>query len=63
MIRQTANSTSLTGAEEAASSGGMMSHPLDLSYMGIYTIWTNKLGKFLACAGRTHAPDGTDLRV
>ncbi len=32
-----------------------MSHPLDLSYMGIYTIWTNKLGKFLSCTGRTHA--------
>lgn len=25
--------------------GGMMSHPLDLSYLGVYTIWTNTLGK------------------
>jgi hypothetical protein len=34
----------VAGAEEAASDGGMMSHPLDLSYMGVYSIWTNNLG-------------------
>ena len=35
----------LTGAEEAASDGGMVSGPLDLSYMGVYTVWMNLLGK------------------
>ncbi|KAK0722884.1 hypothetical protein B0T26DRAFT_750228 [Lasiosphaeria miniovina] len=34
----------ISGAEEAASDGGMMSHPLDLSWMGVYTIWINDLG-------------------
>ncbi|KAK0630730.1 hypothetical protein B0T17DRAFT_488258 [Bombardia bombarda] len=34
----------VAGAEEAASDGGMMSHPLDVGYMGVYTIWTNNLG-------------------
>lgn len=33
------------GAEEAAADGGMMSHPLDLGYMGVHTIWTNNLGE------------------
>jgi len=37
--------TGSTGAEEAATDGGMMSHPLDLGYMGVYTIWTNNLGE------------------
>ncbi|KAK3375337.1 hypothetical protein B0H63DRAFT_276623 [Podospora didyma] len=32
------------GAEAAASDGGMMSYPLDLSWMGVYTIWNNNLG-------------------
>jgi len=35
------------GAEEAASDGGMISHPLDVGYLGVYTIWTNDLGKQL----------------
>ncbi|KAM7223794.1 SEH-associated protein 4 [Rhypophila decipiens] len=34
----------VSGADDAASDGGMMSHPLDLGYMGIYTIWINNLG-------------------
>ncbi|KXX76469.1 SEH-associated protein 4 [Madurella mycetomatis] len=34
----------VAGAEEAAIDGGMMSHPLDLGYMGVHTIWTNYLG-------------------
>ncbi|KAH8879414.1 hypothetical protein GQ53DRAFT_834188 [Thozetella sp. PMI_491] len=34
----------VAGAEEAAMEGGVMSHPLDLSYMGVYTVWTNNLG-------------------
>ncbi|KAK3322547.1 hypothetical protein B0H66DRAFT_554632 [Apodospora peruviana] len=34
----------VAGAEEAASDGGMMSHPLDIGYMGVYMIWTNDLG-------------------
>lgn len=33
------------GAEEACEDGGMMSHPLDLSYLGVNTVWTNNLGK------------------
>lgn len=34
-----------TGAEEATQDGGMISGPLDLSYMGVYTIWMNSLGR------------------
>ncbi|KAK3944651.1 SEH-associated protein 4 [Diplogelasinospora grovesii] len=34
----------VAGAEEAASDGGMMSHPLDVGYLGVYTIWSNNLG-------------------
>ncbi|SPQ22360.1 5105ba13-88cc-4f89-ab2e-de0fe568026f [Thermothielavioides terrestris] len=34
----------VAGAEAAAAHGGMMSHPLDIGYMGVYTIWTNDLG-------------------
>lgn len=33
-----------TGAEKAAQDDGMVSKPLDLSYMGVYTIWMNLLG-------------------
>lgn len=33
------------GAEEACEDGGMMSHPLDLSYLGVNAIWTNNLGE------------------
>ncbi|KAJ9155102.1 WD repeat domain-containing protein [Pleurostoma richardsiae] len=33
------------GAEEAASDGGMITHPLDLSFMGVHTVWTNELGE------------------
>lgn len=32
------------GAEHAATDDGMVSGPLDLSYMGVYTIWMNLLG-------------------
>ena len=35
----------LSGAEEIAQE--MVSHPLDMSYMGVYTIWMNDLGKYL----------------
>jgi SEA/GATOR complex protein SEA4/MIOS len=34
-----------SGAEEAAEDDGMASRPLDLSYMGVYTIWMNLLGE------------------
>ncbi|KAK4196491.1 hypothetical protein QBC40DRAFT_7499 [Triangularia verruculosa] len=34
----------VAGAQEAASDGGMMSHPLDIGYLGVYTIWENDLG-------------------
>ncbi|KAK4639533.1 hypothetical protein QC761_709150 [Podospora bellae-mahoneyi] len=34
----------VSGAQEAASDGGMMSHPLDIGYLGVYTIWSNDLG-------------------
>jgi hypothetical protein len=34
-----------TGAEAAAADGGMMSHPLDIGYMGVHSIWTNDLGR------------------
>lgn len=37
--------TRFPGAEEACSDSGMMSHPLDLSYLGVNTIWTNDLGR------------------
>lgn len=33
------------GAENAAVDDGMLSGPLDLSYMGVYTIWMNLLGR------------------
>ena len=33
------------GAEEACADSGMMSHPLDLSYLGVNAIWTNDLGR------------------
>jgi hypothetical protein len=36
-------------AEDAAKDDGMVSGPLDLSYMGVYTVWTNSLGKFSCC--------------
>ncbi|EJT81906.1 hypothetical protein GGTG_01880 [Gaeumannomyces tritici R3-111a-1] len=35
----------ILGAEEAVADGGMISHPLDLSYMGVATVWLNNLGK------------------
>jgi hypothetical protein len=34
----------ILGAEHAAADDGMISGPLDLSYMGVYTIWMNLLG-------------------
>ncbi|KAK4157228.1 SEH-associated protein 4 [Chaetomidium leptoderma] len=34
----------VAGAEGAAADGGMMSHPLDIGYMGVHTVWTNDLG-------------------
>lgn len=37
--------TCCLGAEDAAADGGMMSHPLDLSYMGVYSVWLHSLGK------------------
>jgi hypothetical protein len=39
------------GAEEAAADGGMISNPLDLGYMGVYTIWANDLGKPVSRGG------------
>lgn len=35
----------VAGAEELAKHDGMVSAPIDLSYMGVYTIWTNDLGE------------------
>ena len=34
------------GAEEVAKNDGMVAMPLDLSYMGVYTVWMNLLGIF-----------------
>ncbi|KAK5664035.1 hypothetical protein OQA88_249 [Cercophora sp. LCS_1] len=34
----------VAGAQDAASDGGMISQPLDIGYLGVYTIWTNDLG-------------------
>ncbi|KAG7100627.1 SEH-associated protein 4 like [Verticillium longisporum] len=34
----------IADAEDAAEDGGMKLHPLDLSYMGVATIWGNDLG-------------------
>jgi hypothetical protein len=34
------------GAAHIAEDNGMVSGPLDLSYMGVYTIWNNDLGMF-----------------
>ncbi|KAL1836008.1 hypothetical protein VTJ49DRAFT_5700 [Mycothermus thermophilus] len=55
----------VAGAEAAAVNGGMMSHPLDLGYMGVYTIWTNDLGskphmRLLDDGFDTPLPDETD---
>ncbi len=36
---------SFLGAEEAAVDGGMISHPLDIGYMGVHSVWTNNLGE------------------
>jgi hypothetical protein len=44
--------SALTGAEEAASDAGMISHPIDIGYLGVNTIWTNDLGKRLSGALR-----------
>ena len=38
--------SSLIGAHEAAEEDGMMSGVLDLSYMGVHTIWANSLGMY-----------------
>lgn len=35
---------SCVDAEAATEEGGMMAHPLDLNYLGVFTIWTNDLG-------------------
>ncbi|KAL2074388.1 hypothetical protein VTL71DRAFT_8166 [Oculimacula yallundae] len=35
----------IEGAEEATRDDGMVSMPLDLSYLGVYTIWMNLLGE------------------
>jgi len=35
----------ISGAEEAAQDDRMVSRPLDLSYMGVYTVWMNLLGE------------------
>lgn len=34
-------------AEEACADGGMLAHPLDLSYLGVQTIWTEDLGRLI----------------
>ncbi|KAG9244870.1 hypothetical protein BJ878DRAFT_504147 [Calycina marina] len=34
----------IEGAGEAAEEGGMTSGALDLAYMGVYTVWNNRLG-------------------
>lgn len=38
------DTNALVGAQAAAANGGMISGPLDLSWMGVYTIWINSLG-------------------
>lgn len=49
----------VAGAEEAAADGGMMSHPLDIGYLGVFTIWTNNLGSrpLARLSDNTPAPD------
>ncbi|KAL2752533.1 hypothetical protein ACRALDRAFT_1077766 [Sodiomyces alcalophilus JCM 7366] len=44
----------VAGAEAAAEDGGMKLSPLDLSYMGVATIWANDLGR----NPRTRLPEG-----
>lgn len=48
----------VAGAEDAASDGGMMSHPLDIGYLGVYTIWTNDLGEHHFAVDIYAASDG-----
>lgn len=48
----------VAGAEDAASDGGMMSHPLDIGYLGVHTIWTNDLGEHHCAIDRCAVPDG-----
>ena len=36
--------TKYSAAEKVASDDGMVSGILDLSYMGVYTVWMNLLG-------------------
>ncbi|KAH9222678.1 hypothetical protein DL95DRAFT_325636 [Leptodontidium sp. 2 PMI_412] len=51
----------IAGAEVAAQDDGMVSAPLDLSYMGVYTIWMNLLGENSATRliDSTLVPDAT----
>ncbi|KAG0651851.1 SEH-associated 4 [Hyphodiscus hymeniophilus] len=39
------NKSVIKGAEEAAAADGMVSGSLDLSYMGVYTVWMDLLGE------------------
>lgn len=45
--------TDFTGADAAAADGGMMSHPLDIGYMGVHTVWTNNLGGLTSSLSNT----------
>lgn len=38
----------LLGAENAAKDDGMVTGVLDLSYMGVFTVWMNLIGEYLA---------------
>lgn len=44
MIGRHTLTLALADAEHAADDGGMILSNLDLSYLGIYSIWTNYLG-------------------
>lgn len=46
----------VAGAEEAASDSGMISHPIDIGYLGVSTIWTNDLGAKLQARLEDGAP-------
>lgn len=35
----------------------MMSHPLDIGYMGVYTVWANDLGKSSTLLNDYHPSD------
>ena len=37
----------ILGAEHFADDGGMILSNIDMSYLGVHSIWTNNLGKYM----------------